>query len=336
MSSTIAVGFFKGCEASPSRSQEGSRHLQRSTSHHESLNRDLECLVEGICKKRISLAVEERDDMWRRHEKAQIAFLQKENAQMLTGLHTEIERLHNELREAYRQLYVEKRESHTEQLEKENELLRQRIIETERSNEELAKKLDESTSNALLVEQQLTNVINIFKNQLAYQGNKIRQLTEEVRERSTTVAQLVNQLRFGSNDDSICGGGGLRCRLHPRPVAHWDSMFVPHSTNRCAQMTNVDSRCALVRSVSVTYPGGRPNVVTHKCIQSPSTRRSQHLPRLCTRWQSFSGSGCSIEKPPRKFNCTPLERMPLTRSLYESGDKNTAHISVNEESKSTK
>lgn len=64
----------------------------------ESLSRDLECLVEGICKKRISLAVEERDDMWRRHEKAQIAFLQKENSQMLTGLHAEIERLHNELR----------------------------------------------------------------------------------------------------------------------------------------------------------------------------------------------------------------------------------------------
>uniref|UniRef100_A0A914SID3 Uncharacterized protein n=1 Tax=Parascaris equorum TaxID=6256 RepID=A0A914SID3_PAREQ len=216
-----------------------------------------------------------------------------------------------------------------------------RIIETERSNEELAKKLDESTSNALLVEQQLTNVINIFKNQLAYQFS----ICDHQR--------MALQLRFGSNDDSICGGGGLRCRLHPRPVAHWDSMFVPHSTNRCAQMTNVDSRCALVRSVSVTYPGGRPNVVTHKCIQSPSTfielllniiswvyahfsRRSQHLPRLCTRWQSFSGSGCSIEKPPRKFNCTPLERMPLTRSLYESGDKNTAHISVNEESKSTK
>ncbi|VDM49432.1 unnamed protein product [Toxocara canis] len=216
-------------------------------------------------------------------------------------------------------------------MEEENALLRERVVETERSNEELAKKLDETTRNSLLVEQQLTNAINVFKHQLAYQGNKIRQLTEEVRERSVTVAQLMSQLRFGSNHDTVSGSDRPRCRLHSHPNTHWDSMFVPHSVERCTSSADGDSRCSLVRSVSVTYPGGRPNVVAHKCKHSSANPRPQHLPCLYSRWQSFSSGGCNIEKPPRKFSYTPVERMSLTRSLHESdkSSKSNAESTTN-------
>lgn len=44
-------------------------------------------------KKELEKVLAEKDDMWRRHEKEQIAYLQNQNSQMLSRLHVEIERL---------------------------------------------------------------------------------------------------------------------------------------------------------------------------------------------------------------------------------------------------
>lgn len=46
-------------------------------------------------KEEMDKALAERDDIWRRHEKQQISYLQNQNSQMLSRLHLEIERLHN-------------------------------------------------------------------------------------------------------------------------------------------------------------------------------------------------------------------------------------------------
>ncbi|MCP9259583.1 hypothetical protein DINM_002520 [Dirofilaria immitis] len=83
-------------------------------------------LINEICAQRITAAIQERDDMWRRHESAQISFLQNENSQMLTGLHAEIERLHHHLRDLYRRLYVKNSFDSNTTLENENEQLRKR------------------------------------------------------------------------------------------------------------------------------------------------------------------------------------------------------------------
>lgn len=48
-----------------------------------------------LFKKKLAEAIMERDDMWRKHEKAQISYLQEQNAQLLSRLHEEIERLQN-------------------------------------------------------------------------------------------------------------------------------------------------------------------------------------------------------------------------------------------------
>ncbi|VDP12959.1 unnamed protein product [Onchocerca flexuosa] len=83
-------------------------------------------LINEICAERITTAIQERDDMWRRHENAQISFLQNENSQMLTGLHMEIERLHHHLRDLYRRLYVKNSFDSNTMLENENEQLREK------------------------------------------------------------------------------------------------------------------------------------------------------------------------------------------------------------------
>lgn len=46
-------------------------------------------------KEELDKALAERDEMWRKHEKEQIAYLQQQNSQMLSRLHVEIERLQN-------------------------------------------------------------------------------------------------------------------------------------------------------------------------------------------------------------------------------------------------
>ena len=47
-----------------------------------------------ICERLLS----ERDSMWRQHEARTVVFLQGEHANMLTGLHAEIERLHTRIK----------------------------------------------------------------------------------------------------------------------------------------------------------------------------------------------------------------------------------------------
>lgn len=46
-------------------------------------------------KEELNRALAERNDMWRKHEKEQIVYLQNQNSQMLSKLHGEIERLQN-------------------------------------------------------------------------------------------------------------------------------------------------------------------------------------------------------------------------------------------------
>ncbi|VDK27705.1 unnamed protein product [Gongylonema pulchrum] len=98
----------------------------------------------------------------------------------------------------------------------------------------------------------------------------------------------------------------VRLRFNSQPTIHWTpaplSFFGTNSKNL--------PRGGLIRSVSVTYPGGRPNVVT----QRP---RSHHLPSLHAKPRSALSSGCSIEKPTRKSGTAARDRMFLTRSLYE-------------------
>ncbi|KAE9555099.1 hypothetical protein FO519_001674 [Halicephalobus sp. NKZ332] len=100
-------------------------------------------------------AVMERDQMWRAHEKAQIAFLQNQTAQMTRNLHLELERLMN-------------------------------------VNRDLSRKLNRK---ATALEKTLERTIAFYKDELNHHEDRIRQLTAELHDRTQTVTQLSTQLR---------------------------------------------------------------------------------------------------------------------------------------------
>ncbi|VDK61636.1 unnamed protein product [Onchocerca ochengi] len=218
-------------------------------------------LINEICAERITVAIQERDDMWRRHESAQISFLQNENSQMLTGLHAEIERLHHHLRDLYRRLYVKNSFDSNTMLENENEQLREKLEIAQQNTDKLNQKLEECEKKSRDLEQQTNETIKMLKNQLSY------------------------QLPSGTIADTT---GTARIHSHSQPNVHWNPAPAPFFGKKDNNLPYTD----LIRNASITYPGGRPNVVA----QRP---RSHHLPSLYSKPRTVPSSGNSIEKPIR-------------------------------------
>ncbi|VBB27799.1 unnamed protein product [Acanthocheilonema viteae] len=263
-------------------------------------------LINEICAYRITAAIQERDDMWRRHETAQISFLQNENSQMLTGLHAEIERLHHHLRDLYRRLYVKNSFDSNITLENENELLRKRL-EIERQNtDKLTEELEKCKKKSRDLEQQTNETIKTLRNQLAYQNKRIRQLTDELHGRTPQATKLMVQLPFGSVTQATVSEIPARIRFHSQPTIYWS----PAPASFFGKNGNNLPHKGVVHNASIIYPGGRPNVVA----QSP---RSHHLPSLYLKPRNIPSSGHSIEKPTLLQMIRLHDRMSLTRSLYE-------------------
>lgn len=277
---------------------------------------EFEAWVEKQIKERVLLAIAERDDMWIMHEKEQIKFLKEANFKLLCGLHNEIERLHHELRDTNMKLYVDESPTTTEDLLSENEKLRQRLRESERSNQELAVKLEESAKNAYLAEQQLIRALEIFKNQLAYQGSKIRELTDALRERTENISELVTQARAGSyclTDNSYSRDD----RIISKPSVHLMRVSSIPGTQVHSERP---LKPGLVRSISVTYPGGRPNVVVQKYHYNPNSPQSRHLPSLYSACQGalVNSGGVSVDKSTSSSNSSKNEQSFLSQSIRES------------------
>uniref|UniRef100_A0A915PFD3 CCDC92/74 N-terminal domain-containing protein n=1 Tax=Setaria digitata TaxID=48799 RepID=A0A915PFD3_9BILA len=264
-------------------------------------------LINEICAKRITEAIQERDDMWRRHETAQISFLQNENSQMLTGLHAEIERLHHHLRDLYRRLYVKSSFDNNTELENENAQLRKRLEIAKQNTDNLNQKLMECEKRSSNLEQQSNETVKALRNQLAYQGNRIRQLTDELREKTAQIAKLMAQFPFGTVTEATENELPSRIHFYSQPVVHWN----PAPASFFGKKNKNLPHTGLIRNASITYPGGRPNVVA----QRP---RSHHLPSLYSKPLSVTSSGYSIEKPARLHTVAFNDRMPLTRSLDET------------------
>ncbi|VDN06671.1 unnamed protein product [Thelazia callipaeda] len=290
----------------------------------------VESLIDKICAKRITAAVQERDDMWRRHENAQILFLQNENSQMLTGLHAEIDRLHHHLRDLYHRLYVKSSANSTAKLENENEQLRKRLELAEQNANELNQKLEKCEKKSAAVEEQFSETIRMLKDQLAFQGNRIRQLTDELREKTAHMAKLMSQLPFGiASDASEADSSVVLKRFHSQPVVQWNAAPASFFGKKTKNLP----RTGLTRSVSVSYPGGRPNVVVRRYNSTSSTTRSHHLPSLYSKPCNAMTSGFSIEKPIRLPLLILRDQMLYTRSLYEI--QNSIFASSAESSTST-
>ncbi|KAI6177282.1 hypothetical protein M3Y97_00889800 [Aphelenchoides bicaudatus] len=139
-------------------------------------------------KEELNKALTERDEIWRKHEKSQISYLQQQNAQMLSRLHVEIERLQNINRDLERRLYVSTEPETFDELQNEiakykstNEALRKEVASAENRSRQLAQNLEQSAK--------------LYKDQVTDHEARIRQLTAELDHRTLTITQLSTQLR---------------------------------------------------------------------------------------------------------------------------------------------
>ncbi|OZC08725.1 hypothetical protein X798_04273 [Onchocerca flexuosa] len=284
-------------------------------------------LINEICAERITTAIQERDDMWRRHENAQISFLQNENSQMLTGLHMEIERLHHHLRDLYRRLYVKNSFDSNTMLENENEQLREKLEIAQQNTDKLNQKLEECEKKSRDLEQQTNETIKVLKNQLSYQGNRIRQLSDELRERTAQISKLMAQLPSGTIAETT---ETARNHSHSQPNIHWNPAPAPFFGKKDSNLSY------MVRNVSITYPGGRPNVVAQRYSYTSSMPRSHHLPSLYSKPRSVPSSGNSIEKPIRLQMLSLQDRILIARSLYELQNSFMANSTTSSNSTNSK
>uniref|UniRef100_A0A0R3S158 CCDC92 domain-containing protein n=1 Tax=Elaeophora elaphi TaxID=1147741 RepID=A0A0R3S158_9BILA len=181
---------------------------------------------------------------------------------------------------------------------------------TDKLNEELEKCKQESRN----LEQQTNETIKTLRNQLTYQGKRIRQLTDELRERTEQVTKLMAQLPFGATNEITENKIPTRIRFHSKATVHWN----PAPASFFGKKGDNLLHTGLVRNASITYPGGRPNVVAQRYSYTSSTPRSHHLPSLYSKPRSVPlALGHSIEKPTRLQMQGLHDRMSLTRSLYE-------------------
>ncbi|CAB3404913.1 unnamed protein product [Caenorhabditis bovis] len=180
-------------------------------------------------EEKLQKALRERDEQWRRHEKAQIAFLQNETSNMLKSLHQEVHRLTNELREAKRQ---------------------SAMGETGDSKriEELETIVAEKESYIKNVERKVTATIQKLQEQITVQSERIRQLNDELNDRNQTVTHLSQQIR------AIKLREAMATSTHRRRASQQSSSPIvsPSSPHRIFPQP---SSGLLSASVAVTYPG---------------------------------------------------------------------------------
>ncbi|CAI4229024.1 unnamed protein product [Auanema sp. JU1783] len=222
---------------------------------------------------RLRAALRERDEQWRKHEKAQITFLQQESSNMLKGLHSEIERLGHQLRDAKHKLLVTGTESvsicdHTE--------LEKTISQQEEAIRMLEEKIIGKEDQVQNIEKTVTATILKLQEQIHLQGERIRQLTSEMNDRNQTVAHLSSQLRAYRLRDAMATAQQRRRASHggnsPSPASDLVSPTTPFRVFP-------PSKGLVSASVTVSYPGSRSDVQSDSSeapcsIERPRRRRS--------------------------------------------------------------
>ncbi|CAO4367985.1 unnamed protein product [Caenorhabditis nigoni] len=196
---------------------------------------------------RIERALKERDNEWRKHEKAQIQFLQNETSNMLKSLHNEINRLGNELREEKRRsAYGEGSEDTLARISE----LERLILEKEGYTKNLEKKV--------------STTIQKLQEQITIQSDRIRQLNEELNDRNQTVTHLSQQLRAIKLREAMATSTHRR-RASSQLNSTSPPITSPSSPHRIFPPV---SSGLLSASVAVTYPGSGANRLS---IQKRST-----------------------------------------------------------------
>ncbi|VDO41492.1 unnamed protein product, partial [Onchocerca flexuosa] len=202
-----------------------------------------------------------------------------------------------------------------------------RLEIAQQNTDKLNQKLEECEKKSRDLEQQTNETIKVLKNQLSYQGNRIRQLSDELRERTAQISKLMAQLPSGTIAETT---ETARNHSHSQPNIHWNPAPAPFFGKKDSNLSY------MVRNVSITYPGGRPNVVAQRYSYTSSMPRSHHLPSLYSKPRSVPSSGNSIEKPIRLQMLSLQDRILIARSLYELQNSFMANSTTSSNSTNSK
>ncbi|MCP9259582.1 hypothetical protein DINM_002519 [Dirofilaria immitis] len=125
------------------------------------------------------------------------------------------------------------------------------------------------------------------------QGNKIRQLSDELRERTAQITRLMAQLPFATIAETTGSKVSARIHFHSQPNIHWNP--APASFLEDDQM------------------------LLHKgtAIRLQCKPRSHHLPSLHSKPNSVLSPAHNIEKPSRLQMLSLHDQLSIARSLYE-------------------
>jgi len=311
-----STGIIKEFQ-SPTDDDDGDVHLITQKAHHSSIqpttsssSSSSSSMADGngddmvVAERRLRRVsrrreLADRDEMWRRHEMAQIAFLQGEHNGTLAGLHCEVDRLHHCIRDLELKQLPRNNDHHDD--------LQRKLAEAEQRIVELNKQFETKNDRVTNLESQMDKSMRVFRDQLGYQADRIRQLTRELHEKTTTVTQLASQLRTVKLREAMAIAAQRRrasCESPNRsPSAH--RLFSPPALPR-SQTASATSPRALSNSglrhaaVTVSYPGSKANSYGDGGLTSIRPATSTSLPPLDSACSSSAPSaGHNIEKPGR-------------------------------------
>jgi len=151
---------------------------------------------------RIRKILAERDEMWREHERSQIAFMEREHERTLRGLHTEIERLQTRCADLIIQLaetltMVETQSNLGNKNSEEAKLVSDLESQLKATREELAIMREihqRKEEKLLLLEQRCQEQELRYKEESEQKNKQIQDISTDLSHKAALIAQLTTQL----------------------------------------------------------------------------------------------------------------------------------------------
>uniref|UniRef100_A0A915EE57 Uncharacterized protein n=1 Tax=Ditylenchus dipsaci TaxID=166011 RepID=A0A915EE57_9BILA len=143
---------------------------------------------------KVCIALKERDEMWRKHEKAQIEYIQTRSAHILTGLHAELEKLQNINRDLERQLFVS-----VEPCKIELDRVRGQLSAERKSTATCRKQLGVMSRRNACLAQTLEKTAQLYKHQIAQYESKIAETNEQIKKLTAQVVSFRSKHSWAEN-----------------------------------------------------------------------------------------------------------------------------------------
>ncbi|CAD5216533.1 unnamed protein product [Bursaphelenchus okinawaensis] len=295
--------------------------VQTSTENSPTMSSEANCTPLSIhrfedlndkFKEKLNEALNERDEMWRKHEKEQIAYVQQQTSQMLARLHNEIERLVNKNRDLERCLHIgniadpeeiEELESKVETLQKQNKTMKKDLSASEDRNKALAKTLEETA--------------RVYKDQVFEHENKIRQLTHELDQRTLSMTQLSTQIRNYKLREAMAQAQQRRRASCIDPPSTTTSVTLP---------SPVKPKAFRLFGAAQSLDNSRNKASEERGLKAPTVSSVQKLPYIGSPRRTDNYN--SIEKPVPSMVRSMSAGIPPTKPHLLHALRNAHHLTT--------